>query len=81
MEKVVAFLARNLEADVAGVFSMDYWLLTFTANDFRPEIHGSPFNLLGPHNGEVVPGLLEILRSILRQTGEEVAHVERSSAN
>jgi hypothetical protein len=46
VEEVVAILARNLEADIAEVLSMDYWLLTFAANDPSLEFHNAPLKLV-----------------------------------
>jgi hypothetical protein len=42
VEEVVAFLAGNLETDVAEAFSRGNGLLAFTADDSRLEFHGLP---------------------------------------
>jgi len=49
VEEVVAFLAGNLEKDVAEAFSRGNGLMAFTANDLRLEFQGLPPGLSGPY--------------------------------
>jgi hypothetical protein len=48
VEEVVAFLAGDLEAGVAGAFSRDNGLLTFAADEDSSEFHRSPFSFCLP---------------------------------
>lgn len=42
MEELIAFLARNLEADKTEVFSRNDGLMTLGTEDLLPEFHKSP---------------------------------------